>query len=102
MGACKGAQHEQRAGDSGCDCDQDCHDDEHGRSYGLVARTTLVRRSALPAPRSVTAARADSISDQGLWVDVPWWCLWDRREFIGFRKRGKFSEFALCRQKGNQ
>jgi len=46
------------AGDSGDECDHDCTNDEHGRSYGLVARTTHIRRLALPTPPAASAAGA--------------------------------------------
>src|SRR5262249_1346646 len=55
----KKPQQGERAGHSGCDCDHDCHDVEHAGSYGLIARTTLVRRPAFPGAR-----RACAVSSQ--------------------------------------
>jgi len=52
-------QRDECAGDSGGGCNHDCHDDEHGRSYGLVARTThLRRRSACRRRLCLSAAGA--------------------------------------------
>ena len=53
-----------RAG-ADCECDHDCHDNEHRRSLRAVARTTLVRRSAFggaPAARRLDLAQFVSVS----------------------------------------